>query len=168
MNIDKLFNNSKLLKQQYHFYIKKKQLLKIEKDNDLIDSHLEKAKHNMLFFSKNKNDSKFNDWLIVTLYYALYHSVLALIINKNYVSKNHTASLIFLIKHYSYLKNEIKLLHDLSIKKEDAELYTNLKEDRHTTSYQTNIYFSKEKINEYKIKVLDFINKTEEIIDNSE
>lgn len=96
----------------------------------------------------------------------MYHAVLALIVNKNYVSKNHTASLIFLIKHYADLKDGINLFHELSIKKEDAELYTELKGERHKASYETSLSFQVRKINHYKIKVVQFIHKAEEIIEN--
>ncbi len=165
MNIEELFNDKNKLEKKYNFFINKKQIIRIEPDNDLVLAHLEKAKHNMLFFDKNKKDETFRDWLIVTLYYALYHAVLALIVNKNYVSKNHTASLIFLIKHYAHLKEDIELFQELSIKKEDAELYTELKEERHKASYETNLSFSKEKIIDYKTRVVQFIHETWEIIE---
>ena len=118
----------------------------------------------MEFYKLNKEHHKFNDWLIVTLYYSLYHSALALITNRNYSSKNHYATILILIKEYSITKDEAKLLNELSINKEDAELYTNLKDDRHDASYATNIRFSQETIEDYENKVLDFINKTEELI----
>ena len=51
-----------------------------------------------------------------------------------------------------------------NLNREDAELYTNLKDDRHDASYATTIRFSQEIINGYENKVLDFINKTEELI----
>jgi len=89
---------------------------------------------------------------------------LALITNRNYSSKNHYATILILIQEYSITKDEAKLLHELSISKEDAELYTNLKEDRHEASYATNIKFSREMVEDYEDKVLDFINKTEELI----
>ena len=118
----------------------------------------------MEFFKLNKEYSKFNDWLIVTLYYSLYHSALALITNRNYSSKNHYATIIILIKEYAITRNEVKLMDELLISKEDAELYTNLKDDRHDASYATNIKFTEELIKDYENKVLDFVNKTEELI----
>lgn len=95
MNIDKLFHDKNLLENQYNFFLEKKLLKKIQPDSDLTNAHMEKVKHNMRFFEKNKKDPEYNDWLIVILYYALYHSILALIVNKEYISKNHTASLVF-------------------------------------------------------------------------
>tara|TARA_Y100000310_G_scaffold341660_1_gene441534 strand:- start:945 stop:1457 length:513 start_codon:yes stop_codon:yes gene_type:complete len=167
MDIEKLFNDKKEVEKQFSFYQRKNHLIKIKKDKDLVNAHIEKAKHNMLFFDKNKDSDEFNDWLIVTLYYALYHSVLALIVNKEYNSKNHSASLIFLIKYYSQFKEDIILLQELSIKKEDAELYTNLKEDRHKASYETKHNFQTDNIIEYRSKVIDFIHKAEDIIQNT-
>ncbi len=164
MDINQLFSNKRLLERKYTFFLKKRLIVNIGDNEDLVVAHLEKAKHNLLFFEKNIGDSQFNDWLIVTLYYALYHAVLALISKKGYSSKNHTASLVFLIKHYSQLKEDIFLVHELSIKKEDAELYTKLKEDRHKASYESRVNFTDKNIHDYKQKVKDFIQKTEELI----
>jgi uncharacterized protein (UPF0332 family) len=164
MNINKLFSDEKYLRNELNFFITKKQIRKIGNNPELVKSHIKKARHNMEFYKLNKENHKFNDWLIVTLYYSLYHSALALITNRNYSSKNHYATILILIKEYSITKPEAKLLNELSISKEDAELYTNLKDDRHDASYATNIKFNQETIKEYENQVLDFVNKTEEII----
>ena len=152
------------MEKEITFFITKRQIKKIDNNSELVKSHLKKARHNVEFYKLNKEHHKFNDWLIVMLYYSLYHSALALITNKNYSSKNHYATIIILIKEYSITKDEAKLLNELSINKEDAELYTNLKEDRHDASYATNSRFSQKTIESYENKVLDFINKTEELI----
>jgi len=146
MNIDKLFLDKEYLEKEINFFINKKQIKKIDNNPELVKSHLKKARHNAEFYKLNN------------------HSALALITNKNYSSKNHYATILILIKEYSITKDEAKLLSELSINKEDAELYTNLKEDRHDASYTTNSRFSQETINDYENKVLDFINKTEELI----
>jgi len=164
MNIDKLFSDTEYLEKELHFFTTKKQLKKIGSNPELVESYLKKARHNLEFYKLNKGYAKFNDWLIVTLYYSLYHSALALITNKNYSSKNHYATILILIKEYAITRDEAKLLNELSINKEDAELYTTLKDDRHDASYATNIKFNQETINDYESKVLDFINKTEELI----
>lgn len=164
MDIDKLFSDNQYLEKELNFFISKKHIKIIQENKELVQSHIKKARHNIEFYKLNKQYNKFNDWLIVTLYYALYHSALALITNKNYSSKNHYATILILVKEYSITKEEAKLLNELSINKEDAELYTNLKDDRHDASYATDIKFSKETIADYENKVLDFINKTEELI----
>jgi len=164
MNIDKLFLDKKYLENELNFFITKKHIKKIINNPELVNSHLKKARHNLEFYKLNKEHHKFNDWLIVTLYYSLYHSALALITQKNYSSKNHYATILILIKEYSITKDDVRLLNELSISKEDAELYTNLKADRHDASYATNIKFNQETINNYENKVIDFINKTDELI----
>ncbi|MBU4308520.1 MAG: DNA-binding protein [Nanoarchaeota archaeon] len=164
MNIELIFSNKQSLEKGIKFYLNKKIIKKIPKNKELVNAHIEKAKHNLEFFNLNKEKSKFNDWLIVALYYSLYHTSLALITNKNYSSKNHNATILLLIKEYSITKDEANLINELCINKEDAELYTNLRTDRRDASYATNIKFSKEKIDEYKNKVLDFINKAELIL----
>ena len=165
MDIDKLFLDKEYLVKEIDFFIAKKQIRKIEENKDLVKSHIRKARHNLEFFKLNKERGEFGDWLIVTLYYALYHSALALIVNKNYSSKNHFATILILIKEYSITKDEVILLNELSINKNDAELYTNLKKDRHDASYMTKVKFDRETIEDYENKVLDFINKAEEILE---
>ncbi|MBI2672314.1 DNA-binding protein [Candidatus Woesearchaeota archaeon] len=164
MDIDRLFSDKEYLEKEVNFFMNKKQIKKISNNPELVKSHLKKARHNLEFYKLNKEHHKFNDWLIVTLYYSLYHAALALITNRNYSSKNHYATILILIKEYSITKNEARLLNELSINKEDAELYTSLKDDRHDASYATNIKFSQEIIKDYETQVLDFINKTEELI----
>ncbi len=164
MNINKLFEDKDYLEKEIYFFKNQKQIKRIKENKELVKSHIKKARHNFEFYRLNENNNKFNDWLIVTLYYSLYHSALALITNKKYSSKNHHATILLLIKEYTITIDEAKLLNDLSINKDDAELYTSLKEDRQDASYHTNTKFSKETINTYKNKVLDFINKTEELI----
>jgi uncharacterized protein (UPF0332 family) len=167
MNIDKLFLEKKLLEKEIHYFIGKKHLRKAEANPELVQSHLKKARHNLEFYRINKRQRTFNDWLIVVLYYSLYHAALALLTHKHYFSKNHHATLLVLIKEYPITKDEATLLHELSISKEDAELYTKLKEDRHGASYTTDLKFSDKAIETYESKVLDFINKAEDLISKS-
>ena len=79
MNIDKLFADQKYLGQELDFFITKKHIKKIQENKELVNSHLKKARHNLEFYKLNKEHHKFNDWLIVTLYYAytivLWHSL---------------------------------------------------------------------------------------------
>ena len=164
MDIDRLFSNKSYLEKEISFFMNKKQIKAIAENKELVQAHIKKARHNLEFYKLNKKHHKFNDWLIVTLYYSLYHCALALITNRNYSSKNHYATILLLIKEYSITKNEARLLNELSINKDDAELYTSLKGDRHDASYATNIKFSQEIINNYENQVLDFMNKTEELI----
>ncbi len=164
MNLSKLFSDKGYLQKQIDFFIKNKQIKRIESNPELVKSYLEKAKHNLNFFILNKNQENYKDWQIVALYYSLYHASLALITNKNYHSKNHQATILLLIKEYSISKDEAELINDLSINKGEAQMYTQLKKDRHDASYSTEIKFTKEIINKYQREVIRFINKTEMIL----
>ena len=164
MNIDKLFEDEEFLNKELNFFLRKKHIIVIDKNIDLTRSFLEKAKHNLEFYKGNKQKEKFNDWLIVILYYSLYHTALALITNKQYSSKNHYATILLLIKEYGITKEEAELLNNLSINKQDAELYTNLKRDRHQASYTTDKLFKRETILYYEMQVIGFMQKAEEIL----
>src|SRR3989338_2369198 len=119
MDIDRLFSEKEYLEKELNFFMLKKQIKKIDNNKELVVSHIKKARHNLEFFKLNREHHKFNGWLIVTLYYTLYHSALALITKKNYSSKNHYATILILIKEYSITKDEARLLDELSISKED-------------------------------------------------
>ena len=165
MNIKRLFADKDYLENQIKFFIKDKQIKNIELNPELAQSHIQKAKHNLSFFKLNKKYEEYKDWQIVSLYYTLYHTSLALITNRNYSSKNHYATIILLIKEYSISEDEAELINELSIGKGEAELYTNLKQDRHDASYSTDIKFTKELIEDYQREVIKFLNKAEEIIE---
>ncbi len=167
MNINRLFKDKKFLEKQIAFFCKINKIKKIRKNPELAQSHLEKAKHNMGFYKSNKNDSNYQDWLIVVLYYTVYHACLALSANKGYSSKNHEATILLLIKEYSLNKEETKLIEDLSINKKDAQMYTQLKKDRHDSSYSTETKFTNSLINKYEKEVIRFINKVELILENN-
>lgn len=164
--IKEYFKNEKLLEKDLQFYLEKKKLIKNEDSEGLIQAHLEKAKHNLSLVSlliKNKN---FDDWIVISLYYSLYHSCLALLAKKGYVSKNHTATLLFLIKNYSNLTyDEIETIEELSVTKEDAKFYTDLKQERHNANYSTKSIFTKKFIQDIRRKTISFINKVEVILE---
>ena len=165
MNITKYYENKKALDKKIQEYKKNKQLIAQEKNKALCYAHIEKAKHNISFFNKNEKEGQYNDWLTVILYYALYHAALALVTNKNYKSKNHNATLLFIIQQYKISIKEAILIQELAINKEDAELYTTLKRDRQKASYSTNTQITTARIKNYKERVIEFIQKTKEILE---
>jgi len=165
--IKEYFENEELLERNLQFHLEKKNLVKEEYSKGLVQAHLEKAKHNLDLVSlliKNKN---FNDWIVIGLYYSLYHSCLSLLAKKGYVSKNHTATLLFLIKNYSNLTyDEIETIDELSITKEDAKFYTDLKQERHNANYSTESIFTEKFIQDIRRKTISFINKVEGILED--
>ena len=166
MNINKLFLDRILLDKKIDFFMRTKQIKPINENRELVQSHLEKAKHNISFYKLNKKNSDYKDWQIVVLYYTLYHATLALITNKRYSSKSHEATILLLIKEYSISKGEAELIENLSVNKDEAYLYTQLKKDRHDASYSTETKFTKKLIEDYEEEVIRFINKAEFILRN--
>ena len=88
---------------------KGKKILKKSKDQSNL--YLRKTDHNLNFanwiMEKHENEipevfekETFYDWVVSVYYYAIYHSALALITTKGYISKNHSATLCFIIYHY--------------------------------------------------------------------
>src|SRR3989344_431449 len=164
MNIDRLFNDKEFLEKQINFFIKTKQIKKIENNPELAESHLEKAKHNIKFYKLNKNNSDYQDWQIVVLYYALYQSCLSLLTKKGYSLKNHEATILLLIKEYSISKDEAQLIDNLELNRDEAQMYTKLKKDRHDASYSTETRFTNKLIEQYERDAIKFINKVELIL----
>ena len=85
---------------------------------------------------------------------------------KGYSSKNHTATLLFIIKNYSNIsKEEIEMIDRTQLTKSDAEFYTSLQENRHNASYSTEGIFDPELINDLRKRTILFINKVEHILE---
>lgn len=164
-NLKEYFENKEKLDLELNFHISKGNISKADFAKKLVKAHIKKAKHNLELTNILKDKQGFNDWIVISIYYTLYHASLSLLANKGFLSKNNTATLLFLIKNYSFNYEEIKLVEDLSIKKSDAEFYADLKKERHDARYSTNILFSNEKMNELKIKTIDFLNKCEAILE---
>ena len=100
------------------------------------------------------------DWCVVGLYYAVYHASLALLSRKGFSSKDHGATPCFLIKNFSeFSRDDISLIDDLQIKRDEVEFYSGLKEERRKASYSTNLLFNKKDIEEFREQSISLINK---------
>lgn len=126
----------------------------------LTRSHIEKSLHN-LDFVKSLNH-QFMDWKIVGLYYSVYHAALALISSKGYVSKTHNSTISFLKNHFSSIKDDIKLINNLFLSKDEIEFYVRLKEERKKASYSTNIVFKN--YGQFEEDSIRFFNKVRKIL----
>ena len=163
MKIEELIADKKKLDEAYSFYIKKKILKK--SDSNLSKAHLYKSDSNMEFVDFLLKNDKFPDWCIVGLYYSVYHASLALLSHKGYSSKDHNATLCFLIKNFSeFSKEDIELIDDLQIKRDEIEFYSGLKEERRKASYSTSLLFDKASINNFRKSSIQLINKIKAII----
>jgi len=166
MRINELINNSNKLKELYIQYVKKKSIIREDRSFSLVNAHVVKSKHNINFVTFLLNKKIFFDWMIIGLYYAVYHICLALVCNKGFISKNHNSTLCFILMHYSDFNNkEIEFINELSISKEDAEFYSELKSERRKASYSTKFDKDEQYIKELLIKSKDFINKVKIILE---
>ena len=154
------------MERELNFHLGKRNLIEQKFARGLIKAHLDKAKHDLRVADLLISNKDYNDWVVISLYYALYHSCLSLLANKGHVSKNHTATLLFLIKNYAIVSvEELELIEKVSLTKSDAEFYTSLKNERHDASYSTNILFDTGLIFSIRRKTISFINKVELILE---
>lgn len=160
------FQDKELLKEELEFHISKGNLLEEKSAKGLVLAHLEKAKHNLRASDLLLINKDYSDWVVISLYYALYHSCLALLSKKGYSSKNHTATLLFILENYSNIsKEEIEMIDETLLTKSDAEFYTSLKQERHDASYVTNVLFEKDKLDLLRKRTISFINKVEVMLE---
>ncbi len=161
-----ILKNKKELEKQIKFFIRKKVLFKRELDVFELKGHLEKSKHNLKFVKDNLKLG-YLDWVITGCYYAVYHSVLSLILSKGYFSKNHDASLCVLIKEfYAKFNEEINFVNKLFIDYSDVCFYVRSKNKRELASYSSSFVFSKKEVGEVINRTIKFVNKVEEILND--
>ncbi len=84
----------------------KRRMKKIMANSKLSKEHIEKAKHNLKAADYNIKGN-FTDWAVSQAYYAMYHSLLAILFKKGYESKNHECTINAI--EYFIENNEIKL-----------------------------------------------------------
>ena len=152
-------------------YIKKEILRKSADESRL---HLKKTDHNLDFANwiaeKHKDEipemfgkETFYDWVINMYYYAVYHTALALMSKEGYKSKNHSATLCFLIYHHYHLqkaliKEDVELIGS-SLDKEDIETLGDSKGLRERACYDVHETFEKRLMQHVRDKTINFVNK---------
>jgi uncharacterized protein (UPF0332 family) len=150
----------------------KKDILKKSKDDSML--HLDRSDHNLKFanwiYEKHEEeipgffgDERFYDWVITIYYYAIYHSALALVSKEGYKSKNHSATICFLIYHHYHIQQsinheDVELIVE-SLTKEEIESVSLSKELREKACYNVHETFEKTLADDAKEKAVNFINK---------
>ena len=153
-------------------YLKKKILKKSEDESKI---YLKKTNHNLnlanwlLEKHKEFTEDKYYDWIITIYYYSIYHAALALLNKEGYNSKNHSATLCFLIYHNYHLqkalnKEDVELVVN-SLNKEDIEIIGSSKELREKACYNIHTSFEKELTNQIKEQTINFINKIKSLLE---
>jgi len=154
----------------FEAYLKSKKIKKESETKELIEGHLKKADHNLKFVKSTIDLKEFNDWAIVSIYYSIYHSSLALCGSKGYATKDHSATLLILIKEFyehGLEKEEIDVLGNISIEKEEVLYYVEARTKRKRASYSTNINIEKAEVELLRLKSISFVNKVKEIVENT-
>ena len=166
-----------------------KQLIKqgyISKDDsvkNLSQKYLQKARNNLITMSllSDINTNKrardllkiplhysTDEWVVITGYYAMYSSALALIAKIGYKSKNHTATIIlleeFFIKKKLMSKEDLSLLKKAILQKTEIEKLSEARHKREIAQYSVTKQTTKEIAEGIKGDAYNFINKVESII----
>ncbi len=163
--------DKKECKYWLEIYTKKNIIKKVPDESRL---HVKRSDHNLTFASwiieKHKDEipdvfgkDTFYDWVISIYYYAIYHAALALMSKEGFTSKNHSATLCFLIYHHYHLQNslakkDVQLMASY-LEVEDIETLGISKELREKACYNVHESFEKKLCENFKEQAVDFVNK---------
>ncbi len=171
------------MKRPIKFYLKKGLLFKDDTSKSLVNEYLNKAKSNLLtlrILSEIQTDKKFREklaipenyttyeWVVITGYYAMYTSALALLAKIGFRSKNHKAT-IFVLEEY-FIKDKILndkdllLMKNAHFQKEEIEKLSDARHKREIAQYSITKQTTKEIAEKIKKDAYSFINKCEEIL----
>lgn len=163
------------------FYLKKGQIVKDKTTIILARRYLEKAKNNLitmriLFELNNKKVKKLleipfdynsNEWVVITGYYAMYTSALALLAKIGFRSKNHTATLFVLEEYFVKKKhldeNDLLLIKNAFFQKEEIEKLSDARQKREIAQYSITKETTKDIAKKIKEEAYIFVNKCEEL-----
>jgi len=137
-----------------------KRMRKIKPNDKLSKEHIEKAKHNLKAADYNVQ-GHFDDWAVSQSYYAMYHSLLAILFKKGFESKNHECTIStveFLIE-----SKEIDLsMEDISFIRTTEQMTTkDAKSLREEFQYGT-------KTNVNKVLLTELLQKSKSIVEKVE
>ncbi len=171
------------MKKQIEFFLDKEQLIKDKSAIVLAEKYLEKAKKNylttQLLSEMDKNtkvreilnipkDYDPNEWVVITSYYAMYTSALALLAKIGFRSKNHTATLLvleeFFVKKKLMDSNLLLTLRNALFQKEEIEKLSEARHQREIAQYSITKQTTKDIAEKIKKDAHDFINKVELIL----
>jgi len=165
--LNKYLNDLELVEQKILKYLQEKIIVMQKEDIKEIKGHLLKSEHNLKFV---KDNIKLNylDWAIIGCYYASYHVALALIMTKNYSSKNHFATFLILVKEFynnGLSENDFKMLAHL-LDYQDILFYVESKNKREDAAYSTKTKYNKQEVEQLRMKSALFISKIKLIIED--
>lgn len=179
IEISRLIHDKNYCGKVFNFFINKEIIKKV--NPALFEKHLNKSFANLEFgnfvfseheysIKKKLKNKKFYGWCVVIYYYAIYHSVLALISKAGFYSKNHLASISVLTYIYYHKRNVLEkedigfVISNLNIQGEDIKFIFDSKDIREKASYGVDEEFDFRIARELQEKTADFVNKVKEIL----
>ncbi|MEE8358401.1 MAG: HEPN domain-containing protein [Candidatus Hydrothermarchaeales archaeon] len=176
-------------------------LTEIEPDDELAERHIYKARHNLRAADKLIADSDrfledndvdpdslvdmktlphaidentellFYDWAIISSYYAIYHTILALLISIGYSSKNHSCAIASL-EHFFQRKKQrlgdreiLVIKHIKAIGRDMVEEAWTMKDRRERTAYGVALSTERFDANQSLEEARSFLNVAMNILD---
>lgn len=158
----------------------------ISKDNsvrNLSKKYLQKARNNIvtmnLLLELNNNQKAKNllnvpkdydsyEWAVITGYYSMYSSALALLAEIGFKSKNHTATLRvleeFFVKKKLLNEKDLSSIKEAHLQKEELEKLSDARHKREIAQYSITKETTKNIAENIKKDAYDFINKVELVL----
>ena len=159
--------NRNVLEKDFNNYLKRETIRKGATKIE-VEGHLNKAKRNLRFSKSLLDDLKdFYEWSIVSYYYSVYQSALALCATKGYKTKSHIATISILIKffHPKHISEEdLKTIVKTIMAEEDIREFVELKNYREDASYSISVDYERGLAESLGEKAVEFVNKVERII----
>ena len=171
------------MKKTISFLLKKKAVMKDDSFRSLSKKFLDKSRMNLTTMSilseLNENEKAkellkipkgydSNEWVVITGYYAMYTSALALLAKIGFKSKNHTATLLvldeFFVKKKLLDNNLLSALKSALFQKEEIEKLSDARGKREIAQYSVTKETTKEIAKKIKKDAYEFINKVELIL----
>ncbi len=161
-------NNQKTMEKNFTRFLKLGIIRQGTSENEA-KGHLTKAKRNLLFSYQITNKlGGFFEWAIISYYYAVYQAALALCAIKGFKTKSHLATICILIKYFfpkHITSSDLKKLSEKKLLKEDLQEFVELKAYRENATYSISLEYEKRLTSFLGRNAIDFVNKTENIIE---
>ena len=117
---------------------------------------------------KIPDDYDSNEWVVITGYYAMYTSALALLAKIGFRSKDHTATLLVLDEYYVKKKlldkDSFLLIKNALFQKEELEKLSDAKNKREIAQYSITKQTTKDIAEKIKKDAYDFVNKVDSML----
>ena len=136
---------------------------KIKPNDKLSEEHINKAKHNLRAADYNIKGG-FSDWGVSQSYYAMYHSLLAVLFKLGYESKNHECTISTVEYLIEIKKIELDLMDVAFIRTTEQMKPKDAKSLREEFQYGTKTDVNKELLNNLVMGAKEIVEKIEIVL----